>query len=122
MKKTIAEQLGVKEFPFEIKDSNGNDIYFEDSNRYWHKREYDSNGKPIYLENSNREWYKIEYDSNGKLIYYENSNRFTHEWYKIEYDSNGNKIYYENSSGFVEDNRPKTEPNDMSIEIDGKKI
>ena len=29
--KTIAEQLKVKEFPFEIKDSNGNRIYFEDS-------------------------------------------------------------------------------------------
>ena len=32
--KTIAQQLNVKEFPFEIKDKNGNEIYFETSNRY----------------------------------------------------------------------------------------
>ena len=28
---TIAKQLKIKEFPFEIKDSKGNQIYFEDS-------------------------------------------------------------------------------------------
>ena len=29
--KTIAQQLNVTDFPFEIKDKNGNQIYFEDS-------------------------------------------------------------------------------------------
>ena len=29
--KTIAQQLNVTEFPFEIKDKNGNLTYFEDS-------------------------------------------------------------------------------------------
>ena len=29
--KTIAQQLNVTEFPFEIKDKNGNRIYSEDS-------------------------------------------------------------------------------------------
>jgi tartrate dehydratase beta subunit/fumarate hydratase class I family protein len=29
--KTIAEQLNVKEFPLKINDSNGNEIYYEDS-------------------------------------------------------------------------------------------
>ena len=29
--KTIAQQLKVKEFPFIIKDSNGNVIYYENS-------------------------------------------------------------------------------------------
>ena len=29
--KTIAQQLNIKEFPFRIKDKNGNQIYFEDS-------------------------------------------------------------------------------------------
>lgn len=53
--KTIAQQLNIKEFPFEIKDKNGNEIYCEDFNgfwRYWWKREYNSNGNPTYYEDS----------------------------------------------------------------------
>jgi len=50
--KTIAQQLNIKEFPFFIKDSNGDVIYFENSNGYWWKCEYDSNGNKIYYENS----------------------------------------------------------------------
>jgi hypothetical protein len=49
---TIAQQLKIKEFPFEIKDSKGNQIYFENSDGYWSKREFDSKGKEIYWENS----------------------------------------------------------------------
>lgn len=30
--KTIAQQLNVTEFPFEIKDKNGKQLYYEDSN------------------------------------------------------------------------------------------
>ena len=52
MNKTIAQQLNVKEFPFEIKDKKGNTIYFEISNGYWSKREYDQNGNTIYYEDS----------------------------------------------------------------------
>jgi hypothetical protein len=50
--KTIAQQLNIKEFPFEIRDKNGNEIYFENSNRYWYKCEFDSNGSDIYYEDS----------------------------------------------------------------------
>jgi hypothetical protein len=50
--KTIAQQLNVKEFPFEIRDKNGKLIYWEDSDGYWSKREYDSNGNEIYYESS----------------------------------------------------------------------
>ena len=50
--KTIAEQLNIKDFPFEIKDSKGNNIYYEDSNNFWCKREYDEQGNQIYYENS----------------------------------------------------------------------
>ena len=50
--KTIAQELNVTDFPFEIKDKNGNKIYWENSNEDWIKREYDSNGKVIYWENS----------------------------------------------------------------------
>jgi hypothetical protein len=103
-KMTIAQQLKIKEFPFEIKDKNGKEIYYEESNGFWWKREYDSNGKEIYYETSKGFWCKKEYDSNGKEIYCETSKGF---WYKKEYDSNGNEIYYEDSSGYVKDNRPK---------------
>jgi len=50
--KTIAEQLNVKEFPFEIKDSNGNEIYYENSDGYWTKKEYDSSNNEVYFEDS----------------------------------------------------------------------
>jgi hypothetical protein len=81
---TIAQQLKIKEFPFEIKDSNGNCIYWEDSKGYWFKAEYDSNGNRIYCEYSDGSWFKAEYDLNGK------------------------EIYFENSSGYILDLRPKT--------------
>jgi hypothetical protein len=51
--KTIAQQLNVKEFPFEIKDKNGNLLYHEDSYGYWSKCELDENGNVQYYENSN---------------------------------------------------------------------
>ena len=82
---TIAQQLKIKEFPFTIKDSKGNLIYYENSTGYWSKREY---------------------DSKGNLIYYETS---TGHWSKSEYDSNGNEIYYENSNGVLVDNRTNSE-------------
>ena len=51
--KTIAQQLNIKEFPFEIKDKNGNLIYCENSNGNWVKREFDSDGRVVYFEDSN---------------------------------------------------------------------
>jgi hypothetical protein len=96
--KTIAQQLNVKEFPFEIKDSQG---------------------KIIYYENSNGGWYKSEYDSNGEEIYFENSSGY---WRKREFDSNGNQIYYETSlEGVFMDNRPKPTCEGKTVEIDGIK-
>ena len=94
--KTIAQQLNVKDFPFTIRDKNGNQIYFENSNGFWRKRERDSNGTEIY---------------------YEFSDGF---WYKREYDSNGNEIYFEDSHGEIIDNRPKGCEGKV-VEIDGKK-
>jgi len=116
--KTIAQQLGIKDFPFEIKDKNGKLIYSETSKGYWSKSEYDSNGNKIYFETSKGYWVKYEYDSNGKEIYAETSNGY---WAKREYDSNGKEIYFENSYGKVIDNRPKPSCEDKVVEIDGKK-
>jgi len=103
---TIAQQLKIKQFPFEIKDSEGNRIYLENSYGLWAKREWDSKGKEIYWENSYGAWAKREFDSDGNKIYYENSDGY---WAKRKYDSKGNLIYLENSNGVITDNRPKTD-------------
>jgi hypothetical protein len=84
--KTIAQKLKIKNFPFIIKDKNNNEIYCEDSDGDWEKREF---------------------DGNNNLIYYETSNGF---WRKKEYDANNNEIYYEDADGDIVDNRPKTTP------------
>ena len=118
--KTIAEQIKwdfKTNGELEIKDKNGNLIYWEDSDGWWVKREYDSQGDEIYLEDSDGYWEKREYDSKGNRIYLETSNGL---WEKREYDSKGNRIYLENSNGVIEDNRPKPCQN-KEIEIDGIK-
>ena len=102
--KTIAQKLKIKDFPFVIKDKDGNEIYFEYSNGSWWKCECDANGNEIYCEYSNGYWQKYERDANGKVIYYEDSDG---SWQKWEFDANGNKIYYEDSDGVIRDNRPK---------------
>ena len=97
--KTIAQQIKwdfKTNGDLEIKDKNGNRIYYEDSDGYWAKREY---------------------DSQGRLIYYQNSNGV---WGKWEYDSNGNEIYYEDSGGTIIDRRPKPCEN-KEIVIEGVK-
>jgi len=62
---TIAQQLKIKDFPFIIKDKNGNEIYHENSDGFWCKKEFDTNGKKIYHEYSTRYWWKSERDANG---------------------------------------------------------
>jgi len=53
MKETIAQFLKIEKFPFQIKNGNGKEIYYEDQTGYWSKREYDSHSNEIYYENSN---------------------------------------------------------------------
>ena len=58
--KTIAQQIKwdfEANGTLEIKDKNGNLIYWENLNGFWSKREYDSQGNEIYYE-----------DSDGKII------------------------------------------------------
>ena len=38
--------------PIWLYDSNNNEIYYENSNGFWVKREFDSNNNRIYWENS----------------------------------------------------------------------
>jgi hypothetical protein len=49
---TIAQQLNITEFPFDIKNEEGRLIYTELSNGYWCKWEYEKDGKLIYTEDS----------------------------------------------------------------------
>jgi len=51
MKKTIAQQLNIKKFPFIIRDENDNEIYYENSYSYWRKSEY-KDGEKVYYEDS----------------------------------------------------------------------
>ena len=81
---TIAQQLKVRNFPFIIKDSENNQIYFETSDGYWIKHEYDERGNRIRFETS------------------------TGYWSICEYDEEDREIYFENSEGDITDNRPKT--------------
>ena len=75
---------------------------------------YDSNNNEIYFEDSNGDWVKREYDSNNNKIYFENSYG---DWVKWEYDENNNEIYYENSDGVIIVNRPR---NTINENIDSK--
>ena len=103
--KTIAQQLNVTEFTFEIRDKNGNVIYRETLNGGWTKREYDESSNRIYFEDSNGYWSKSEYDKNNNLIYFEDSNGY---WDKREFDESSNRIYFEDSDGEIVDHRPKS--------------
>ncbi len=98
--KTIAQQINwnfeVNGRFLEIKDKNGNRIYFEHADGYWSKREYDSEGNEIYVEDSDGNWLKREFNSRGSVI------------------------YFENSGGEIVDSRPKTSE-DRVVEIDGVK-
>ena len=81
--KTIAQQLNIKSFPFNIKDEKDNEVYYETSNGFWVKYQFDEKDNEIYYE-----------DSNGN-------------WSKSQFDEKDNEIYYENSYGTIIDNRPK---------------
>ena len=80
--KTIAQQLKIKQFPFVIKDDNGNLVYHEDSDGYW---------------------WKLQYDDANNLVYHEDSYGY---WCKKEFDDANNLVYYENSNGYITDKRP----------------
>ena len=102
--KTIAQQLNIKDFPFIIKDKNGDRTYSEDSDGYWKKRGFDSNGRQTYSEDSDGCWKKREFDKIGNQTYFEASTGY---WWKQEFDSNGRRTYFEDSHGEIIDKRPK---------------
>ena len=78
---TIAQQLNIKTFPFEIK-VDGNEVYYEKSNGHWYKYKY-QDGKLVYHENSDGYWDKREWQD-GNEVYYEDSHGC---WRKREWQS-----------------------------------
>jgi len=54
--KTIARQLKINKFPFEIKDEHGRIIYHEREDGYWEKSSYDEDGRKVYHESINNFW------------------------------------------------------------------
>jgi YD repeat-containing protein len=95
-KESLGKQLKVKEYPFEIKDKKGNQIYKEWLDGEWQKREYDANGKETRFEDSDGNWRKCEYDTNGNRTRCEDASGY---WWEKEYDANGKVTRYENSGG-----------------------
>ena len=97
------KELGIAfTFPIEIKDADGNETYYENSNGYWEKYEYDANGNRTYYENSEGDWRKYEYDANGMPF-------------------NGNLTYYEDSDGYKKGKPRWQSCAGKVIEVDGKK-
>jgi len=80
MKKTIAQELNITQFPFEIRDSKGNLIYYERKDGYWARWKRNDYGSTIFYENSDNFWERWEYNSEGKEIYYKNSEGKIHDW------------------------------------------
>ena len=100
--KTIAEQLGIRKFPFIINNDNGQNIYFENRKKYWVKMTYDKNGNEIKRECSDFYVGISKFNENNQLISYGDSKGY---WQKREYDSNGIQNYYANAHGVIDDNR-----------------
>ena len=115
---TIAQQLKIKDFPFVIKDNQGNYVYYECSYGYWEKSEFDDQGNDVYYENSEGYWEKSEYNDQGNRVYYEDSDG---NWEKSEFDDQGNLVYWKNSDGEIENNRPQQNCEGKIVEINGKK-
>ncbi len=87
-----------KKYPIVEYNEQGKEIYREEANGYWVKRDYDEFGRQIYWETNSGGWAKHKFDDAGNEIYYENSDGF---WSKSEYSKNGFRTYYEDSNGKV---------------------
>lgn len=113
------KELGIDfTFPIEIKDANGNDTYYEESDGLWSRWEYDVNGNLTYYEDISGYWAKWKYDSDGNKTYYETRDDY---WCKWEYDSDGNETYYETINGFKKGTPRSQSCAGKVIEVDDKK-
>ena len=96
LSETLTE-MGIDfSLPIEIKNTKGNETYYEDSSGYWEKYEWDDNGRAIDYEDSSGYWERYKRDAEGRPTYHENSDDY---WQKWERDANGDVYYYEDSTG-----------------------
>jgi len=95
---TIAKQLKIDYFPFEIYDKFGWLIYYEEEDGRWVRYENNDLGFPVYAEESSGYYIKTEYNPLGLINYWENSEGV---WSKWEYDEDGLVIYKETSTDGV---------------------
>jgi len=89
-------EISEEEQGFILKKILGNDISIDGRNIYI------DNWNNIFYEDPDGEWEKREYDDKGSVIYYENSDGY---WKKYEYDDNGSWVYREDSIGDIVDYR-----------------
>lgn len=87
-----------KKFPVVVCNDKGQELYREEQNGHWVKREYDEQGRQVYWESSSGDWAKHKFDDAGNEIYYTNSDGF---YFISEYSENGFRTYYEDSNGKV---------------------
>ena len=98
-KELLKKLIPISEIKFPIikYDDNGNQIYHENSNGYWEKKEYDDKGNQIYYEDAGGYWYKYKYDDKGNQIYYEDSQG---DWWEI---IDNKKVEYKDKKYFIDD-------------------
>ena len=113
------KELGIAfTFPIEIKDENGKQIYFENSDGFWYRYEYDENGNETYCERSDGYWYRYEYDENGNETYYEDSNAFSYSGGAITQTGTDTNLSGLNG---ISGGTKSSSCSGKVIEIDGKK-
>jgi YD repeat-containing protein len=76
---TIAQQLNITEFPFEIKTNAGLPVYTEGQDGRWYRFKYNANGDITRYETSTGYWYTWEYDADGDIIYRETQDGVTYD-------------------------------------------
>jgi hypothetical protein len=116
---TIAQQLEIDKFPYEIKNPAGDVIYYESAEGDYEIRKFDARGNRILLKNSagyvcyswynednkcvrnessNGYWETWEYDEMSRVTKFNNS--FEH-WAEWEYDEDGKSTCKGSHQGYV---------------------
>ena len=103
LRKEYEARMGTVDGTLRLFNTEGNEVYCEESGGFWILRKFNGAGKLVYYENSLGSWAKYEFNDEGKLVYFEHSTGY---WQKCEYNDEGKEVYYEDSDGTVRDNRP----------------
>ncbi len=96
---SLAQELGITEFPYRLYDESGNRVYYEDDTGYWIKTVYDKRGNRIYYKDSTGSWTKQVFDEASNILHSDNSGGFSH----TNIFNNGILIYSEDSNGKIVD-------------------